>query len=102
MAKLDRKTLPFSYLVIAKSLRPRDQILPALAGLGERAHRLVSPAHLEGRDSEFFICGKEGKRRARYRAEGNTFERGDILLGAEIRGDSQATRIEKMKGHLGK
>jgi len=111
MAGLDRRSLPFSYLVLAKSKRPIEEILPALQG--SRPHdryRLVSPAHAEGRDLEFFICGQEGKRRARFRPQREAspheedkpqrkekaLQRGDILLGAQLRGDTKATRIEKM------
>jgi len=118
MAGLDRKTLPFSYLVIAKSKRSREELLPALASAGPTTtHRLVSPAHSEGRDLEFYLCGQDGKKRARFRPTGATSEdlnadsenqsdtakeapylqRGDILLGAETRGDSQSTRVEKIK-----
>jgi hypothetical protein len=68
MASLDRKTLPFSYLVLTRSARPIEEILPALKATTR--HRLVSPAHFEGKDLEFFVCGSEGKRRARYRPEG--------------------------------
>jgi len=100
MAGLDRKSLPFSYLVIVKSPRPREEILPRLGAFAEKTrYRLVSPAHREGRDSEFFVCGQEGKRRARYRFQntdpqaGEVLQRGDILIGAEIRGDQNASRI---------
>lgn len=98
MAGLDRKTLPFSYLVITRSKRTREEILPALAEARGEAHRLVSPAHDEGRDLEFFMCGKDGKRRARYRAEKGSLSRGDILLGAEIQGAPEASRIKKISG----
>lgn len=118
LAGLDRRTLPFSYLVIARSNRTVEQILPALAGSrADKRYRLVSPSHKEGRDLEFFVCGQEGKRRARYRTikpvdidmddeqapETKTkgekeLERGDILLGAELRGDSRASRVERIRG----
>jgi hypothetical protein len=103
MAGLDRKTLPFSYLVIARSNRTREQILPALVlSDPEARERLVSPAHMEGKEQEFFLCGQEGKRRARYRAKGDQdpaseLERGDILDGTEIRGDIHSSRIERIK-----
>ncbi len=109
LAGLDRKTLPFSYLVVAKSGRSREELLPALApaGASAKTDRLVSPAHSEGRDLEFFVCGAEGKRRARYRpAEENDkdgeneIQRGSILLDAEIRGDSRAGRVDRLKGVL--
>jgi hypothetical protein len=98
---LDRKTLPFSYLVITKSKRPREEILPALANF-EQGQRLVSPAHHEGKELEFFLCGNEGKRRARYRPSSaedpaSELERGDILLGSSIRGDARASRVDKIE-----
>jgi hypothetical protein len=104
LAKLDRKTLPFSYQVWTKSKRSRQELLPLLkvGSPEEKTYRLVSPAHWEGRDQEFFVCGEEGKRRARYRprkdapSESPEVGRGDILIGAELRGDAQASRIEKV------
>jgi len=106
MASLDRKSLPFSYLVITKSMRPRNEILSSLSGFeSSNFNRLVSPAHPEGREQEFFICGQDGKRRARYRATNQANEenhpsselqRGDILVNAVLRGDVRSTRIEKI------
>lgn len=106
LAGLDRKTLPFSYLVVAKSARPRDELLPALktAATLTKTDRLVSPAHSEGRDLEFYVCGENGKRRARYRPktdeEGEEIQRGTILIGADIRGDSRAGRVDGLKDVL--
>lgn len=107
LAGLDRKTLPFSYLVVAKSGRPREDLLPALkspAGGFARPDRLVSPAHAEGRDLEFFVCGAAGKRRARYRPtsdeQGESIQRGTILLDAEIRGDARAGRVDSLRDVL--
>ncbi len=103
MAGLDRKTLPFSYLVLIKSRRPREEILPALAGSTPTSrHRLVSPAHSEGRESEFYICGNDGKRKARARPKKtleseNGFDRGDILIGADLRGDRNSGRIDSFQ-----
>ncbi|MCM2278790.1 MAG: hypothetical protein NDJ89_12010 [Oligoflexia bacterium] len=102
LANLDRKTLPFSYLVIARSMRSREELLPALAGTApENRQRLVSPAHFEGKEQEFFVCGQDGKRRARYRAQGPEdpaaeLERGDVLLETELRGDPNASRISRI------
>lgn len=102
LAELDRKTLPFSYLVLAKSQKPREEILPGLAGTSaDTRHRLVSPAHGVGKDLDFFLCGTEGKRRSRYRPLGKTdpgadLERGDILLNAELRGDPNSTKVGKL------
>ncbi len=94
LAGLDRKSLPFSYLVIHKTRRSREEVLPALKRAPEnKRHRLVSPAHSEGRDLEFFTCGQDGKRRARLRTE-QLIQRGDILLGSELRGDVNASRVE--------
>lgn len=101
MAGLDRKTLPFSYLVIARSRKKLSELLPALKPSQQNRYRLVSPAHMEGRDQEFFVCGENGKRRARYRSAGeedqaDQLERGDILEDAELRGDTNASRVEKI------
>lgn len=96
MTGLDRKSLPFSYLVFVRSRRPRAEILPAL----ERArttHRLVSPAFRVGNDWEFYTCGlDDGKRRSRMKQEFGELVRGSILVNASIRGDAQASRIEKL------
>ncbi len=106
MAGLDRKTLPFSYLVLARSSRPREEILPALAAHpGAPRQRLVSPAHSEGQDLEFFVCGSDGKRRARYRPQASIegsdeLGRGDILVGPQVRGDVHASRIDKILQRL--
>jgi hypothetical protein len=103
MAGLDRKSLPFSYLVITRSRRSLEEILPSLAtSPASQRERLVSPAHYEGKEQEFFLCGQEGKRRARYRAKDeNSAEaelgRGDILAGAEIRGDVNSSRVDRVK-----
>ncbi|MGE0614490.1 MAG: small ribosomal subunit Rsm22 family protein [Bacteriovoracia bacterium] len=65
-AGLDRKTLPFSYLVIAKSKRPLAAWLPHLRGDANRRYRLVSPAHREGkRHWDFYLCGQSGKFKSR-------------------------------------
>ncbi len=109
MASLDRKTLPYSYLVIAKSRRPREEILPALKeGSAETTYRLVSPAHREGTDLEFYVCGQDGKRRTRFKPENKNDKhalpgRGDILLNTEIRGDERQSRIDHfsdLAGHM--
>lgn len=109
LAHLDRKTLPFSYLVVTRSKKTREEILPALALSPEdRRYRLVSPAHGEGKELEFFLCGQDGKRRTRYRPnrvkrpEGGykveQLGRGDILTNVEVRGDQNASRVERMLG----
>jgi hypothetical protein len=94
LAGLDRKTLPFSYLVVARSRRTMQELLPELSK-ARTLHRLVSPAHKEGRDPEFFLCGQDGKVRARLRTD-EEIERGDILADAEIRGDEHASRVERI------
>jgi hypothetical protein len=77
-----------------RTKRKREEVLPAINRAPEnRRHRLVSPAHSEGRDLEFFTCGQDGKKRARLRTE-QTIQRGDILLGSQLRGDSNASRVE--------
>jgi len=98
MAGLDRKTLPFSYQVWIRSDRPRSEILPALQGLQSWA-RLVSPAHFEGKDQEFFMCSPEfGKKRLRSRLSDvhGELERGDILGDPEFRGDAAAGRLDRL------
>lgn len=106
LAGLDRRTLPFSYLVLVKSKRSREEILPALAASSSAGrHRLVSPAHSEGRELEFFLCGEEGKRRARYRPAGESdpgaeLQRGNIFIDSEIRGDKNSSRVTKYKNIL--
>jgi len=100
IAGLDRKSLPFSYLAIAKSPRSREELLPAVAGTPlEEIQRLVSPSHHEGKEAEFYVCGQDGKRKARYRpaADEEKPERGDILLGVSVRGDVNSARIERIK-----
>lgn len=110
LVQLDHKSLPFSYLVLARSRRSIEEILPALrpalgaapGSAASRHERLVSPAHFEGQDQEFFICGQEGKRRARHRTgkrqdPSSVLERGDILQGPEVRGDRNSARIEGIK-----
>jgi ribosomal protein RSM22 (predicted rRNA methylase) len=101
MSGLDRKTLPFSYLVLVKSRRSREEILPALRKNESKRYRLVSPAHKEGKELEFFLCGQEGKQRARYHPEGKSdpgadIDRGDILMDAEIRGDKNSARASSI------
>lgn len=111
LASLDRKTLPFSYLVITRSERPRTEILSALSGTDPKGTvRLVSPTISQGQEREFFVCGQDGKRRTRVKPahfpEIETDEnpalsevgRGDLLTGCELRGDLNATRIEKVTG----
>ena len=65
----------------------------------------MSPAHDEGREQEFFICGPDGKQRARNRAAEKpskddpeaSLQRGDILQDPQIRGDRNSARIDQFK-----
>jgi hypothetical protein len=95
---LDRKTLPYSYLVIQKTKKPLEEILPTLKGAREKTYRLVSPSHsLSKKTSEFFVCGQDGKRRARY-APGKKEEmpnRGDILMNTDLHGDPALSQIDR-------
>lgn len=97
LARLDRKTLPFSYLVVAKTRKPIEEILPALKETkAQQRYRLVSPAHAEGKDLEFFVCGQEGKRRIRHRPsdalrEEGSLQRGAIAVDAELQGDRHSS-----------
>ena len=94
---LDRKTLAFSYLVIQKTKRTLSEIFPELKGNAHERYRLVSPSHsLSKKTSEFFICGQEGKRRARYLAPAKDLipDRGDILQNAKLHGDPALSQIE--------
>lgn len=96
LAGLDRKSLPYSYLVIAKTNRSIEEILPNAFPSRTRVHRLVSPVHFEGKDSEFFVCGEDGKRRVRFRTDAK-LGRGSLLLGAQIRGEKEAGRVDAVK-----
>ncbi len=92
---LDRKSLPFSYLVIQKTKRTLLEILPRLEGVSEKRYRLVSPSHsLSKKTSEFFICGQDGKRRARY-ANPVQPDRGDILMNTDLHGEPALTQIDR-------
>ena len=101
MTGLDRKSLPFSYLVIQKTRKPLNVILPRLQGPSENRYRLVSPSHsLSKRTSEFFVCGQEGKRRARIDGTGlldgsEMPDRGSILENTAIHGDPALSQITK-------
>ncbi|MCC7441030.1 MAG: hypothetical protein IT285_05335 [Bdellovibrionales bacterium] len=96
---LDRRALPFSYLVVARTRRAPAELLPALgAWPSPSTYRLVSPSHAEGKDAEFYLCGQAGKRRARYRyeKEAGKPQRGDILLEAELVGAPEASRVQAL------
>jgi hypothetical protein len=99
MTGLDRKSLPFSYLVIQKTRKPLEEVLPALKGGAKDRYRLVSPSHsLSKRTSEFFVCGQEGKRRTRMDLGGvqggdAAPDRGSILENTKIHGDPALSQI---------
>lgn len=99
---LDHKTLPFSYLVIARSKRPRSSLLPGLKeSVPQQVCRLVSPARKLGQDLEFFYCGQDGKCRARLRKtllkNDQSLGRGSVLLDVQSVGDSHSVRIQGLK-----
>jgi hypothetical protein len=99
MSGLDRKTLPFSYLVIQKTKRELKDILPALTGDATERYRLVSPSHsLSKKTSEFFLCGQDGKRRTRFTPEGKEKkdppDRGDILQHTTLHGEPESSQID--------
>ncbi len=95
---LDRKTLPFSYLAFVKSKRPMNELLPKLSGETQNRYRLVSPARMiSKKDTEFFLCGQDGKKRARWviPEETGELERGDVLENVDLRGVPSLTRIDQ-------
>jgi hypothetical protein len=100
LAGLDRKSLPFSYLVLQKTRKSREEILPRLQGPSGERHRLVSPTHSLGKKTwEFFMCGEAGKRRARLSRKaisgGNDEpDRGSILQRATLHGEASLTQID--------
>ncbi len=108
MTGMDRKTLPFSYLVLvrkpAKKLPAKDlDLSEILKNLPRGRHdRLVSPSHPEGSDWEFFTCGAKGKRRCRMKDRDGEEKplRGEILCNAQTRGDRNSTRIDKVDARI--
>jgi ribosomal protein RSM22 (predicted rRNA methylase) len=94
---LDRRTLPFSYLVIQKTKRSLNEIFTKFEGLDQERYRLVSPSkNLSKRTSEFFMCGQDGKRRTRFSPEDLEHpERGDVLQNVTLHGDPSLTQIDK-------
>jgi ribosomal protein RSM22 (predicted rRNA methylase) len=87
LVKMDHKSLPFSYLVLTKSTRPVEEILPAFKNTKpEQRHRVVSPSHWEGKALEFYTCGLDGKKKTRKKVESESKKdkpigRGDIFSG---------------------
>ena len=98
LSGLDHKSLPFSYLVITKNKAPIEEILPDLKGHSQNRYRLVSAARKTKPDYEFFICGQDGKKRARIHQSliDQALERGDILSGVESTGNPESLRIQKL------
>ncbi|MBU6155028.1 MAG: hypothetical protein KGP28_12055, partial [Bdellovibrionales bacterium] len=84
---------------IQKTRRPLSEIFPKLRGLDVNRYRLVSPSHsLSKRTSEFFVCGQDGKRRARMDlgillAGSAVPDRGSILENAGLHGDPALSQI---------
>lgn len=93
---LDRRTLPFSYLVIQKTTRSLNEIFTKFEGKNEERYRLVSPSKSLGkRTSEFFMCGQDGKRRTRFSPEDLEHpDRGDILQNTKLHGEPSLTQID--------
>lgn len=106
MTGMDRKTLPFSYLVLFRKplKKGKEKILSEILNalpVG-KYDRLVSPAHPEGSDWEFFTCGAAGKRRCRMKDDPSEEkpQRGEILCNTQTRGDRHCTRIEKVETRI--
>lgn len=93
---LDRRTLPFSYLVIQKTKRPMNEIFTTFEGKDHERYRLVSPSkNLSKRTSEFFMCGQDGKRRTRFSpADLEHPDRGDILHNVKLHGEPSLSQID--------
>lgn len=104
LVQLDRKTLPFSYLVLQKTRRSLREIFPKFEGTQTERYRLVSPARALGKkDLEFYLCGQDGKRRTRVRLKNQNallddVERGDILQNVRHHGEPQLTQIDHADG----
>ncbi len=97
---LDRKSLPFSYLVISKSALGAAQSFTSLEG-AKTLHRLVSPAKSMGGSAlEFFTCSSEdGKRRVRATkgtVQGRFMQRGDVLINAEVHGAPESSQLDQL------
>ncbi len=88
--KLDHRTLPFSYLVLAKSQRSLGAILPKVGS--QVPYRLVSPPHKVGRGCEFYVCCHLGKSKTRSKVKLDV-ERGDVLLDLSIEQKSDRWQI---------
>lgn len=99
---LDRKTLPLSYWVLARSNRPLSELLPEASAVEphpEKLGRVVSPVRTVGRDLECYLCTPDGKKRCRIRQDrpnkkGPTLERGSLVELSSLRGEDHASRLE--------
>lgn len=90
---LDRKSLPFSYLVLIRSEKPLS-VLFSQCTEAKKLSRLVSPSHKVGGHWEAYICDQYGKRRLRYRPQSleknqETLGRGDLLRDWDFEAKSQ-------------
>lgn len=106
MTGLDRKTLPFSYLVIERTADATAgiaRVLPELTDAPARKWlRLVSPAHREGKWREFYTCGADGKHKTRWvpvQPDQEDLGRGDLLqvdAGATLTPSGALIRLENV------
>ena len=99
LTKLDRKSLPFSYLVLTKSSRKREELLPVIGGFNSaKRERLVSPVHWGGPNQEFYVCGERGKRRGRYKSKAK--ERDEAAAGPPSDLGADADTLELQRGSI--
>ncbi len=87
-SKLDHKRLSFSYLVLSRSKKSKNQILSKLKE--GSLYRQVSPSHKEGKSEAFYLCGKTGKNKCRAKPCKNE-GRGRIIVNP---------KFENKKGYL--
>jgi hypothetical protein len=92
---LNHAHLSFSYLVIMKSRKSVLEILPRLQPL--RA-RVVSTVQKTGPDLQCYLCTQEGKKSCRIaKTKTQMLARGSVVLGAQLRGAPEATRVDEVK-----
>lgn len=93
---LDRRTLPFSYLVLQKTNQTLNELFSSFEGKNEERYRLVSPSkNLSKKTSEFFMCGQDGKRRTRFSPQNLIHpDRGDLLQKVTLHGEPSLTQID--------
>jgi len=98
LARLDRKEIAMSYLVISKSKRPKQELLPILSQSNfENNFRVVSPVHKKGQDFVFYLCGQQGKYKTQFRQEGATIDQGSIFIEADFDQGEMLSRVHKLK-----